>query len=339
MKKVVTFGEIMMRLSPPNNLRFTQATSYDAVFGGGEANVVISLSNYGIPVDYVTRLPENEIGKSVNSFLIQKGVGTQHVLWGGERLGLYFLEKGASLRASKVIYDRASSSISEVQPEMVDWADVFQGAQWFHWTGITPALSKGAAETCLEAVKKASELGLMVSGDPNYRKGLWNYTINPNEVLQELVSYSDVVVANEWDSPRLLGDDHIPSKNHEDDFKSFCEHLKSKYSRVKHITTTKRGSVSASFNTLKGYFHTSDKIYQTKTYEIVPIVDRVGGGDAFMGGLIYGMISHQDNPQKTIDFAVAASALKHTIQGDANEVSVDEVEGIANGDVSGKVDR
>jgi len=345
MKKVVTFGEIMLRLSPPGFLRFSQANSFEVIYGGGESNVAVSLANYGIPVDFVTRLPKNDIGECALQEMRKRNVGTEHIARGGERLGIYFLETGAVSRGSKVVYDRAHSAISTIQKGDIDWEKVFDGAQWFHWTGITPALSQGAADVCLEAIKAANELGITVSTDLNYRAKLWNYGKEPGDVMPDLVEGCDVILGNEEDAEKHFGlhpdnvdiiqGDSMDSQA----YLSVCKKLKERFPRAKKIITTLRGSISASHNSWSGVLYNGDEFLETKTYQITDIVDRVGGGDSFMGGLIYGLLTYKDDDQKALDFAVAASCLKHTIYGDANLVTVDEVEKLMGGDASGRVSR
>ena len=346
MNKVVTFGEIMLRLSPPNFLRFSQTNSFDVVYGGGESNVAVSLANYGIDVDFVSRLPENDMGDCALMELRKHGISTKNILRGGSRLGIYFLETGAVSRASKVIYDRAHSSISEIQPNMVDWEKVFEGVNWFHWTGITPAISQSAADTCLEAVKAASALGITVSTDLNYRAKLWNYGGDREAIMTELTSYCDIILGNEEDAEMHFGIKpeglDIITQGHEvkaDAFLSVCQQMMKKFSKAKKVITTLRGSISASHNTWAGVLYDGKTMFESPQYQITDIVDRVGGGDSFMGGLIYGLITYPEDDQNALNFAVAASCLKHTIKGDANLVSVEEVKKIMGGDTSGRVAR
>ncbi|SHE80824.1 2-dehydro-3-deoxygluconokinase [Mariniphaga anaerophila] len=343
-KKVVTFGEIMLRLATPGYQRFSQSNEFTATYGGGEANVAVSLSNYGIPVDFVTRLPKNDIGRACMMDLRKYGVGTEQIVWGGERLGIYFLETGAVSRGSKVVYDRAHSSVSEIKPGMVDWNAVFEGAGWFHWTGITPAISQDAADVCLEAIKKANELGVTVSCDLNYRKNLWKYGKTAGEVMPELVAGTDVVLGNEEDAEKVLGikpegidvtGGHVEGAAYE----SVSKQIMARFPRCKKVITTLRGSVNANHNTWSGVLWDGENLFEAPTYQITHIVDRVGGGDSFMGGLIYGLLTYKGDDQKALNFAVAASCLKHTIYGDFNQVTVDEVEKLMGGDASGRVAR
>ncbi len=344
MKKVVTFGEIMLRLATPGYQRFMQSTSLNATFGGGEANVAVSLANYEIPVDFITRLPKNDIADWCISDLRKYNVGTDSILRGGDRVGIYFLETGAVARSSKVVYDRAHSSIAEILPGMINWREIFKDAQWFHWTGITPALSQGAADACLEAIKIANEMGITVSCDLNYRKNLWKYGKTASEVMPPLVEGCDVILGNEEDAEKVFGIkpegfdvSHTGGEVDASEFQSVCQQLQTKFPRAKKVIITLRGSINANHNTWGGCLFSEGKLYQSKRYDISHIVDRVGGGDSFMGGLIYGLITCPANNQKALDFAVAASALKHTIYGDFNLVTVSEVEQLMKGDGSGRV--
>ncbi|MDA9217832.1 sugar kinase [Schleiferiaceae bacterium] len=346
MKKVVTFGEIMLRLAPPGFLRFSQTNSLDVVYGGGESNVAVSLANYGVPVEFVTRLPNNDIGHCAHMEMRKRGVGTTHVNWGGDRLGIYFLETGAVSRGSKVVYDRAHSAMSEITAGMIDWDSVFDGVEWFHWTGITPAISQGAADACLEAVKAASAKGITISTDLNYRKKLWNYGGDRESIMTELTSYCDIILGNEEDAEMHFGIKpeglDITTQGHEvkaEAFLSVCKQMMSKFPRAKKVITTLRGSISASHNTWAGVMYDGNTMFESPQYQITDIVDRVGGGDSFMGGLIYGLLKYPENDQNALNFAVAASCLKHTIKGDANLVTLDEVEKLMSGDASGRVAR
>lgn len=345
MKKVVTFGEIMLRLATPGYLRFVQSDQLTATFGGGEANVAVSLANYGIPVEYVTRLPQNEIADWCISELRKYNVGTQQIIRGGDRVGIYFLETGAVARPSKVVYDRAGSAIAEIKPGMVNWREVLKDAQWFHWTGITPALSQGAADACLEAIRAANELGVTVSCDLNYRKNLWKYGKTAAEVMPELVSGCDIILGNEEDAEKVFGikpegfqAEHTGGEVDAAEFESVCRQLMRRFPRAKKVIITLRGSINANHNTWGGCLY-SDKLYHSRRYDITHIVDRVGGGDSFMGGLIYGLLTYKDDDQQALDFAVAASCLKHTVYGDFNLVTAPEVETLMKGDGSGRVVR
>jgi len=335
----------MLRLTPPNLRRFSQANSFEVIYGGGESNVAVSLANYGIPVDFVTRLPQNDIGQCALMEMRKRNVGTDHIVYGGDRLGIYFLEIGAVNRGSKVVYDRAHSAMSEIQAGMVDWEKVFKDADWFHWTGITPAISQGAADACLEAIQVANKMGVTVSTDLNYRKKLWKYGKEPGEVMPALVEGCDIILGNEEDAEKHFGlhpEGLDVTAGHKVDAKSYLsvlQQLMEMFPRAKKVITTLRGSISASHNTWSGVLYDGKTLYEAPTYQITHIVDRVGGGDSFMGGLIYGLLQYPDDDQNALNFAVAASCLKHTIYGDANLVTVDEVEKLMRGDASGRVSR
>ena len=346
MNKVVTFGEIMLRLAPQGFLRFSQATNFDVVYGGGESNVAVSLANYGVEVDFVTRLPKNDIGLSAMMEMRKRGVGVDKIVYGGDRLGIYFLETGAVSRGSKVIYDRAHSSMAEIEPGMVDWKIVFKDVKWFHWTGITPAISQGAADACLEAVKMASSMGVTISTDLNYRAKLWKYGGDREAIMTALTSYCDIILGNEEDAEKHFGikpegldittqGAHVKAEA----FLSVCQQMMKKFPKAKKVITTLRGSISASHNTWAGVLYDGSTMYKSKQYQITDIVDRVGGGDSFMGGLIYGLLKYPKDDQNALGFAVAASCLKHTIKGDANLVTIEEVEKLMGGDSSGRVAR
>jgi 2-dehydro-3-deoxygluconokinase len=345
MKRVVTFGEVMLRLATPGYERFSQATSLTSTFGGGEANVAVSLANYGMQADFVTRLPQNDIADWCVAELRKRGVGTGGIVRGGERVGIYFLETGAVARPSKVVYDRAHSSIADIAPGMIDWHEVLKGADWFHWTGITPALSQGAADACLEAIKTANEMGVTVSCDLNYRKNLWKYGKKASEVMPALVEGCDVILGNEEDAEKVFGIKpegfdvaHTGGEVNAAEFESVCRQMMAKFPRAKKVIVTLRGSINANHNTWGGVLWDGKTLWQSRRYDITHIVDRVGGGDSFMGGLVYGLLTY-DADQRALDFAVAASALKHTIYGDFNLVSVAEVEALMGGDGSGRVQR
>ncbi|RMG68872.1 MAG: sugar kinase [Bacteroidetes bacterium] len=343
MKPIITFGEIMLRLSTPGFQRFIQADHFVATFGGGEANVAVSLANYGLPSAYVTRLPDNDLGHKCEAELRKYRVDTRHILWGGDRLGVYFLETGAVSRGSKVIYDRAHSAIAEVQPGMIDWEAILKEAGWFHWTGITPAISQGAADVCLEAIQTANRLGVTVSCDLNYRKNLWKYGKKAGDVMEALVAGTDIILGNEEDAEKVFGihpegvdvtQGHVEGAAYE----SVGRQLMARFPRARKVIITLRGSISASHNSWSGVLWDGEQLFQAPTYQITHIVDRVGGGDSFMGGLIYGLLTYDDD-QKALDFAVAASCLKHTIYADFNLVTVAEVEKLMQGDASGRVSR
>ena len=345
MSKVVTFGEIMLRLATPAYLRFSQTDTFSATFGGGEANVAVSLANYGVEVDFVTRLPQNDIAASCVAELRKRNVGVSNIVYGGERLGIYFLETGAVARPSKVVYDRAHSSISTIECGMIDWDKVFEGADWFHWTGITPAISASAAEVCLEACTAANERGITVSCDLNFRKTPWKYGKSAAEVMPALVECCDVILGNEEDAEKVFGIkpegfDVTATEGKVDSaaFRSVCEQLMARFPRAKKVIITLRGSINANHNTWGGVLFDGKTLYESPRYDITHIVDRVGGGDSFMGGLIYGLREYKDD-ERALNFAVAASCLKHTIYGDFNLVTVAEVENLMKGDGSGRVSR
>jgi len=345
MHKVVTFGEIMLRLATPDYLRFRQAHSFDATYGGGEANVAVSLANYGLNPTFVTRLPDNDLGDAAIRTLNSHGVDTSKILRGGDRIGIYFLETGAVSRGSKVVYDRAHSALSEIEGGKIDWNSVFDGATWFHWTGITPAVSEGAAEVCGEAIRAANERGITVSTDLNYRKNLWKWGKKAGEVMPGLVEGCDVILGNEEDAEKVFGihpEGVDVTQGHSVDaaaYQSAGEQLMAKFTRAKKIIITLRGSINANHNSWAGVLWDGHKLYESPQYQITHIVDRVGGGDSFMGGLIYGLVTWPEDDQKALNFAVAASCLKHTIKGDFNMVTVDEVEKLMSGDASGRVSR
>lgn len=339
----VTFGEIMMRLCPPGFLRFGQAGQFEVIYGGGESNVAMGLAGLGLPARFVTRLPDNDLGRACRDSVRACGVDTRHIIWGGDRLGIYFLEAGAMQRGSKVIYDRAGSALAEIAPGMVDWRAVFADADWFHWTGITPAISRGAAEACLEGIKAAKEMGLTVSCDLNYRKKLWKWGKTAGEVMTEMVSLCDVAVGNEEDADKVFGiaaagADVTAGKLDHAKYEEVAAGLKERFPNLSKVAITLRTSISASHNSWCGMFYQGGKTYFGREYQLSHIVDRVGGGDSFCAGLIYGMRTYED-PQTVIEFAVAASCLKHSIIGDSNLVSVAEVEKLMGGDASGRVAR
>ncbi len=342
--KIITFGEIMLRLATPEHQRFTQATSFCASFGGGEANVAVSLANFGLNVEYVTRLPGNDLGQAVLMDLRKHNVGIQHIIRGGDRLGIYFLETGSVARPSKVIYDRANSAIAGIKTGMIDWNSVFKGAEWFHWTGITPAISEGAAEVCIEAVTEAKKKGIAVSCDLNFRKNLWKWGKTADEVMPGLVKQCDIILGNEEDAEKVFGikpegtdvsSGHVSAEK----YKEVCIKLMKMFPAAKKVIVTLRGSINADHNTWSGVLYDGKTLFEAPEYQITHIVDRVGGGDSFMGGLIYGLITYPGDDQKALNFAVAASCLKHTIHGDFNLVSVSEVEQLMKGDASGRVVR
>lgn len=344
MKKVVTFGEIMLRLSTPGFTRFSQARSFDVTFGGGEANVAASLAGFGLAADFVTRLPANELGDACIAFLKGFGIGTEKIIRGGRRMGIYFLENGAVQRGSKVIYDREGSAAAQIEKGMVDWDHVFADADWFHWTGITPAVSESLCEVCREGILAAKKRGLTVSCDLNFRAKLWQWGKKASEVMPELVRHCDIAVGNEEDAEKVFGikapeTDVTSGKVEADKYLAVVRGLVSLFPNLKLVAVTLRGSLSASRNTWSGILYDGRQLYKGPFFDITDIVDRVGAGDAFVGGLIYGLRTYAGDLQRALDFAVAASCLKHTVWGDFNAVSVAEVEKIMAGDVSGRVAR
>jgi 2-dehydro-3-deoxygluconokinase len=334
----------MLRLATPGFERFSQIRQFNASFGGGEANVAVSLANFGLKVDYVTRLPKNDIAESCVMDLRRYNVGTDKIVYGGDRLGIYYLETGAVARPSKVIYDRANSAIAEIRTGMINWDSVFDGVTWFHWTGITPAISEGAALVCKEAIEAANKKGITVSTDLNFRKNLWKWGKKAPEVMPDLVSGCDIILGNEEDAEKVFGiqpegvdvtSGHVEAAAYE----SVCMQLMKKFHRAGKVIITLRGSINANHNTWSGVLFDGKKLFEAPVYNITHIVDRVGGGDSFMGGLIYGLITFPGDDQRALNFAVAASCLKHTINGDFNIVTVKEVEALMGGDASGRVSR
>lgn len=339
-KKIITFGEIMLRLQTPSYERFVQAKSFDVVYGGGEANVAVSLANYGMDATFVTKLPNNPIGNACLSELKKYNVDTKHIARGGDRLGIYFVEKGAAQRASNVVYDRANSSIATAKADDFDWDCIFEGVSWFHFTGITPALSDEMSEICLSALKKAKEKGITVSCDLNYRKKLWSRE-KAGQVMAGLMPYVDVLIANEEDAESVFG---IKASNTDINsgridtfgYEDVCKQLVAKFG-FQYVAVTLRESISASENNWAAMLYDTKEFYFSSKYNMM-IVDRVGGGDSFAGGLIFAMLQEY-NKQDVIKFAVAASCLKHSIIGDFNLVGLDEVKNLMKGDGSGRVQR
>lgn len=338
--KVVTFGELMLRLAPEGYLRFVQSDKYEATFGGTEANVAVSLANYGVNAAFVSKLPEHEIGQCAVNSLRKFGVDTSEIVRGGARVGIYYCEKGASQRPSKVIYDRAGSSIACAEKTDFNWEKILNGADWFHFTGITPALSDNVAEITLAALKVCKSKGITVSCDLNFRKKLWSKE-KAGKVMGELMQYVDYCIANEEDAKDVFGieadnTDITSGKLDRNGYISVAKKLTDRFA-FKGVAITLRESLSANDNNWSGMLYTGEKAYFSKKYAM-HIVDRVGGGDSFGGGLIYSLMNGYD-PQKAIEFAIAASCLKHSIEGDYNMVSLKEVETLAGGDASGRVQR
>ena len=340
--KVLTFGEIMLRLKAPGVERFFQSPLLEATFGGGEANVAVSLANYGVDAAFLTVLPNNVLGDAVIKELRSFGVDTSRILRGKGRLGIYFLEAGANQLPSKVVYDRDNSAIALAKPGDINWDTAFDGIDWFHITGITPAISESAMELSLESVKEAKNRNITVSCDLNFRKNLWNYGKKAPEVMTELAKYADVVVANEEDCQKSLGitiDIHVESGLLDrDKYKELTDKVLAVYPNIKIITITLRESLSADINGWAACLNDRENFYVSKRYEIRDIVDRVGGGDSFAGGLIYGLNNLKEK-KEALEFAAAASCLKHSISGDFNRVSISDVIKLAGGDGSGRVQR
>ncbi|MBC5840638.1 sugar kinase [Flavobacterium sp. F-380] len=340
MKKVITFGEILLRLSTERHLRFSQAESFKATYGGGEFNVAVSLVNYGMNAEYVTKIPNNELGISALKEMRKLNVGCEHVLFGGDRLGIYFLETGTSTRASNVIYDRENSSMANLHTGEIDWKEVLTGATWFHWSGITPALSQNAADACLEAIKVAHEMGLTISTDLNYRAKLWNYGKEPKDIMPAMLKYSHVILGDIDTAYFMLGLDKVdPDYSKGDNLTALYDTIFKLCPDMKYAATTLRYSVSASHQRIGGVMYDGTTIFNAAVQEVTPVVDRVGSGDAFMGGLIYGLNEEPLDKQRALNFAVAACCLKHTISGDYNLVTKPEIEKLLSGDFSGKVSR
>ena len=330
----------MLRLSTPGHSRFIQADSFDVVYGGGEANVAVSCANYGHDAYYVTKLPKHEIGQSAVNALRRYGVRTEYIARGGDRVGIYYLESGSAMRPSKVIYDRAHSAIAEALPEDFDFDAVMEGAVWFHWSGITPAISDRAAELTRLACEAAERHGVTVSVDLNFRKKLWTKE-KAQSVMRPLMKYVDVCIGNEEDAELCLGfkpdADVTGGKTDAEGYKSIFKAMAQEFG-FRYVVSTLRESFSASHNGWKAMIYDGADFYESKRYDIFPIVDRVGGGDSFSGGLIHGLLT-KSTKEEALEFAVAASALKHTINGDFNLVSAEEVEALAGGDASGRVQR
>lgn len=342
MSKTVTFGEIMMRLTPPGKEVILQTPNLVATPGGAEANVAVSLANYGERVSYVTALPENPIADAIVAELKGFNVNTDNILRSGDRVGTYYTQTGSVMRPSKVIYDRAHSAISEVKPGDFDWDAIFEDTKWFHVTGITPAIAEGTAEVTMEALKKCKEKGITVSCDLNYRKKLWKWGKPAVEVMAEVAKYVDVMIANEEDCQKCLGielDVDVTSGSLDTEkYRALASKVMELYPNVKYLAVSLRESVSADHNNWSGVLATKDGFFQSKKYNITHIVDRIGGGDSFGAGLIYGL-NHLEGEQAAIEFAIAASALKHTIYGDFNRVALQDVLTLMGGDASGRVQR
>jgi len=340
MSKVVTFGEIMLRLSTERHLRFSQAKTFSASYGGGEFNVAVSLANYGVPVEFVTRLPNNEIGACALKEMRKFNVESKNVIYGGDRLGIYYFETGAGTRSSNVVYDRSNSSMATITKGSIDWESVFKDVSWFHWSGITPAISEAAAQECLEALKVAHKLGVTISSDLNYRSKLWQYGKEPNQVMPELLKYSNIILGDIDTALFMLGKDKVsPNYQNETSLPVLYDQIFKLCPNLNIIATTLRYSVSASHQRIGGVLYDGKTLYSADVKEVTPVVDRVGSGDAFMGGLIYGILSDNYDKQKALNLAVAACCLKHTISGDYNLITLNEIEKLLNGDAFGEVSR
>ena len=343
--KVVTFGEIMVRLGAPDYLKLIQANQFDVSYAGAEANVAVSLANYGIETDYITCLPDNPIAERCIMDLRGHKVGVNHIQRSGKRMGVLYLETGSNARPSRVYYDREDSAIATVAPGSVDWKEILRDASWFHWTGITPALSANAAAECLKAIKTANKMGITVSCDINYRGNLWKYGKTAAEVMPEMVAGSDIILGNEEDCEKVFGikpKDFDAAKTNgnvdQSSFLSVCQQMMERFPRCKKMVVTLRGAINANHNTWGGVLYNGEELMESRRYDITDIVDRVGGGDSFMGGLIFGLLHYQDD-HKALEFATAASCLKHTLKGDYNWCSVQEIENLMGGDASGRVKR
>ncbi len=328
-RRVITFGEIMMRLSTPGFARFTQADNFNAIYAGSEANVSVALSCFGISSSHITRFPSNDLGQAATQSLQRYGVDTSYIVYGDERMGIYFLENGAIHRASRIIYDRFDSAFAHISPGMIDWNDVMKDATWFHWTGITPAISQGAADACYEAIIAARKHNVKISGDINYRRNLWQYGKTAREVMPSLIENTDMIVGGITDFENCLG---ISDKT----YSHACQKVIKAYPNIKKITSTHRESINSSHNRISAMLWNGVELLHSKEYDLTHIVDRVGTGDAFMAGLIYGWITGKDD-QQTLEFASASCALKHTLEGDVNLVSTSEVEALIKGENVGKL--
>jgi len=343
MKKVVTFGEIMMRLTPPNLSRIVQTRSFDVFYAGSEANVAIALANLGIPVEFVTALPDNDLGDACINYLRQFGVKTDHIVRTKHRLGIYFVEMGAVQRGNRVIYDRANSAFANLEKGMIEWDEIFSDAQWFHFSGISPAVSKGGADVCREAVEKAGDKGLKISVDLNYRSKLWKWGKEPRDVMTELVEHCDILIGNEEDAEKIFGIkapgvDVEKGKLEAERYRYVVDKLFEMFPNLEIVAITLRESLSASHNRWSGIISDKKNFFKAETYDITHIVDRVGAGDAFSAGLIYSILKGKEI-KESLDFAVALSCLKHTLYGDACIVRLEEVERLIKGITSGRISR
>jgi len=332
MKKLVSLGEILLRLSTRDHLRFSQANELEMVYGGSEANVAISAAAFGKPSEFISVVPDNDLGRAALSELKLNDVIIKNIQLRGDRLGVYFLEKGAINRGSKVIYDRENSSFSNIEAEWFDWDSIFEDCDWFHWSGITPAISKNAADVCKIALEKAEEKGITISGDLNYRGNLWQYEVDREKIMSELVSKTNVLLAGHYACEQFF---NLKTQNNSG--KELSEKLRTEFPKLQKIAITNREELNANHNKWSAELYSEENIYESVEYDIYPVIDRVGAGDSFMGALIFGLQNYE--LQKALDFAVAASCLKHSISGDINRVTKEEVLKLAEGDRTGRISR
>jgi 2-dehydro-3-deoxygluconokinase len=335
MPLTISFGEVMMRLSPPGKKKIIQTDQLDILFSGAEANVSVALAHWGMRSAHVTQFPANALGEAANAHLRKVGVSTKHVRFGEGRLGLYFVEQGAMNRATAITYDRLPSAFSQINKNSFNWDEILQGADWFHWTGITPAISQGAADCLLEALKAAKKHGVKVSGDINYRSGLWQYGKTPTEILTPLVEYCQVVVAASSDTASIFGINAPPGK---EGYHDLFGKMKHRFGRLEYLFASQRGSISATHNTISGILCNGTDVLETRTYDVDNIVDRIGSGDAFAAGFIYAALNGEDDRSK-IEMAAAASVLKHSVEGDFIFVTIDELRSLVAGNTGGRVKR
>ena len=333
MKKVVTFGEVMMRFSPPGHAKFSQATTVEFSYGGGEANVGMSLAYFGENVSHITCFPDNLIGRSATQYLRHNWMHTSGIIYGEGRMGKYFLEKGAVHRPSEVVYERDNSAFSKIRPDMFDWKKLLENADWFHWTGITPGISQGTAEACHDAINVANELGVPVSVDVHSRKSLWQYGKRQEEVMPELVSKCAVVIASPYDMQEVLAVGSVS-----DDLTTSASKLMAKFPKIEKVIDKNRETISASHNRIQGHIWNGSEYLESAWFDVTHIVDRVGTGDAYAAGVIYGLLNFNDD-QKAVSFGAAACSLKHTVEGDVNVVSVSDVADLMDGNTSGRIKR
>ncbi|MGL6268396.1 MAG: PfkB family carbohydrate kinase [Chitinophagaceae bacterium] len=336
MHKIVSFGEVMMKLSPPGKLKISQAQNLDILFSGSEANVSAALSKWGLAGVHVTRFPENELGKSAISWLLHRGMDTRYIQLGGDRLGLYFVEQGAMSRPTSITYDRLPSAFSTINKGMFNWKEILEGANWFHWSGITPAISSGAADVLMEALTECAARGIMVSGDINFRSGLWKYGKTPGEIMAPLVALTQVIVASENDTHNIFG--ITAEKDSANAYISICNQMKKRFPANRFYITSPREQLSASHNRLSGWLWNGDDFLETRNYNMEQIVERIGSGDAFMAGFIYAALQGWNDQQK-IDFATASAVLKHSIEGDIMLSTIEQVLQVMNGETGGRIVR